>query len=102
MPRLAAFEAPTTRTTLETLARLAARMLRGKLNVTGTLTLEAGSTETVIRDAEFGSSTVLVLVATTVGGQELTYRQHAVGKGEITIRHDAPLVDAPFLYIALG
>lgn len=102
MPRLANIPSITQHAGGAEMARVLAEVRVGKVRCTGTVTLAAGTTSTLVRDSLFGAGTVLALRPTTAGGAALKTWQAATGKGSITVGHDAPGADQPFLWTALG
>lgn len=102
MPRLGRIPAPTRWSSDEDKARALMQVMRGKLNVTGETTIFDATTETIVRDPDFGIDTVLVLVPTTAAGAALAWWQAGTGKGTVTVGHDAPDDPLTFRWIALG
>lgn len=80
-------------------------LIQGKLNVTGTVTLTAGATSTIVTDNLFQSRQVVVLMpltANAAGALATTYVS-ARNKGAFTLTHaNAGTTDRQFAYIRLG
>lgn len=80
-------------------------LIDGKLDVTGTFTLEDGATSTVVSDNRFESNMVPVLIPTTAnaaGAIATTYLSDRA-KGSFTLTHaNNSQTDRTFLYVRLG
>lgn len=82
-------------------------LIDGRSNATGTLTLAAGTTTTVVTDNKFESSMVVLLQPTTAnaaGALSTTYITDAnKGKGTFTVTHaNAATTDRTFRYVRIG
>jgi hypothetical protein len=90
---------------LQRIAESVNGLIDGKLDVTGTLTLEDGATSTVILDNKFESNMVPVLIPTTAnaaGALATTYLS-ARAKGSFTLTHaNNAQTDKTFLYVRFG
>lgn len=87
------------------LAETSNLLLRGRANNTGTFTLTAGATSTVVTDPAFESSMVPLFTPTTANaaGALATTYVSARDKGQFTITHaNAGSTDRTFLYVRWG
>ncbi len=102
MPSRSRYELPGAAPTLPELGRIVRDIRQGRLNVTGEVVLEAGTTTTVITDREFGATTVLGFTPLSASAAAIHPWQANVAKGEITIGHAAPGADVSYYYYAIG
>jgi hypothetical protein len=81
------------------------QMLGGKMNCTGTLTLAATATATVLTDARIGPASVILLMPATASAAAAVAGLYvgARGKGSATLSHAAaPATDQRFGYAVIG
>lgn len=80
-------------------------ILNGNINSTGTVTLTASSTTTVVTNRLIGKDTIMILVPTTAtAATAMTkVRQAFTAQFEITLTHDSTAdTDRIFKYVLLG
>lgn len=80
-------------------------LIDGKLDVTGTLTLEDGATTTVVSDNRFESNMVPLLIPTTANAADALATTYLTdrAKGSFTLAHaNTADTDRTFLYVRLG
>lgn len=90
---------------LKDLARAINAILNGNINSTGTVTLRASQTTTVITNRIISPDTVMILAATTANAAAAADNiyQAVTDKYEITLTHDSnAAVDRTFKYVLLG
>jgi hypothetical protein len=102
MARFSRHPLPSASADMAELTRFAREHSLGRTNTAHTVTLEAGSTETVIADREFGLTTVLHFAPRSAAAAAIRPYQTANAKGSITIGHAAPGADVAFYYSAIG
>lgn len=82
-------------------------LLVGRINTVGSLTLLAGTTSTVITDANAHPNCMPILTATNAPAAQLVggaigVRVSARNTGSFTLTHGSPASDCTFLYALLG
>ncbi len=102
MARISRYDLPGVNAPLQELTRILRDAVQGRLNVAGEVTLEAGTTETLITDRDFGATTVLGFTPRSAAATLIVPYQTTTAKGEITIGHAAPGADVDYFYFAIG
>lgn len=78
-------------------------ILQGASNATGTLTLTAGATSTVVNDARVGPGSVIAFCPLTATAAIAPVFVSARGTGTFTLGHDnMAAVDRSFAYAVIG
>jgi hypothetical protein len=86
-------------------ATLVNRLLGGRLNSVGTVTLNQNGTSTVLYDNNYRTGSRLLLTATTANAAAVTnlYVPHSATAGQVTIQHSAVnQPDLSFDYLIVG
>lgn len=81
------------------------QLIRGRSNATGTVTLTAGATSTVVSNTNFNASAVPMLFPRTANAAAALATTYATisTAGTLTIVHaNAATVDRTFSYVVLG
>ena len=90
---------------LDILVAFVNRMLIGKLNVTGTITLTAGATSTTLTDSRIGSTSYIDFMPTTANAATAKANLYvsARTKGAATLTHALSAnTDQTFVYVVIG
>lgn len=79
------------------------QILRGRLNVAGTVTVGNGNTSATITDARLGVTSVILLQPEDANAAALNWYISALSQGSATVTVTAaPGADAAFRYVILG
>jgi hypothetical protein len=96
------FEVPSRLANPFDLARVLGGVLLGNINVVRPLTIVAYTGETVVQDRDITPNRGAFLSPRSAAAADLKWWVSAKGRGELTISHDEPGVDAEFDLLLIG